>query len=348
MARKIDELKHAAHLVQAATLFYIEKKSKSEISHLLKVSATQVARLIDEAEKQGIVKIEVAAKSLENLSNKLRDRFKCLREVIVVPTVTDFTFQQDIYGKAAAEYFENNVKPGNKIAIGGGSTLFEMIRYLPEERREISIYPTAMIGRGPTISHIDPIVNVTLLWVKSGRANGMLHYCTVLPFEKKNTIAEIKREKDNFLKREKVKEVFRAMLEVDVVFSSVGSIAPEDMMEPLRQPNQRIEALRTLRASKPEFLGEQPTIENKLKQEGVVGEINYTFFDKDGITKADWNLFVIGLGVDELQKMAKNQDRRVIVIAGTRKEEPLRVVLKTGLCNTLITDAQTAKWLLAD
>ncbi len=92
-----------------------------------------------------------------------------------------------------------------------------------------------------------------------------------------------------------------------------------------------------------------------LKEEGAVGDMNYSFFNAAGHTTPEWKFF-LGLDVDFFAGMASAMSRRsgksrppktVVCIAGTKKVEPLRAALQRGLINVLITDAESSKALTA-
>jgi hypothetical protein len=209
-----------------------------------------------------------------------------------------------------------------------------MINALPDQRRDIDIYPAAIIGRGPVIAHIDPMILVTLLWAKSGREQGRAHYVTVLPPEKGSTREEVQKEYKQFHKtRKKVSELFEQMKDVDVVFASIGGL---EVSSEYRSA--------TSYATK-NLLGEMSLTEEDLRAEGAVGDIAYSFFNEKGETKPEWNFF-LSLGVKHLKQIAADPNKRVVVVVGGYKIAALKAVLRGKLCNVLITDAQAAETVL--
>src|SRR5205823_6164855 len=108
-------------LLEAIRLFYIEGLSKTEISHRLKVSNTQVGRLIREARDRGIVKIEFSPPLNARLKQELIYRFG-LRDAFVVPSTRDYAFDRMMCADVAAAYFEKIVRATSSVAMGGGNT----------------------------------------------------------------------------------------------------------------------------------------------------------------------------------------------------------------------------------
>src|SRR5262245_28863835 len=181
MPRKPDVDERLRQVLKVAHLFYEKEMTKTDISHEIRTSSTQVARLLEEAREQGYVRIEFRPPTLYDLGERLKARFDWLRDVIVVSYADDLAFLRRMLGKVAAQYFEDAVPEGAKVAIGGGDTMYEMVMALPSEERRIFLVPTAIIDSGPVLTHIDPIVLSTILWVRSGRKPGHARFATGLP-----------------------------------------------------------------------------------------------------------------------------------------------------------------------
>ena len=76
---------------------------------------------------------------------------------------------------------------------------------------------------------------------------------------------------------------------------------------------------------------------------GAVGEINLRFIDADGIQiNSDLDSLVISVTLDQLRRTPK----RVGVAGGRSKREALRAALRGGWLTDLITDVDTAEWLV--
>jgi DNA-binding transcriptional regulator LsrR (DeoR family) len=318
-------------LHKVATLYYEKGLKKYDIAHKIKQSPTQVGLLLKEAIEENIVQIKVNLPHFRVLKEALINKFS-LADAVVIPHDKDFALLRNNLSQATAEYFETFVGDGKKVAVGGGYLTYQMIEHLEDRLRDIDIYPTAIIGRGYTITHIDPIILVTLLWAKCGHQYGKAHYFTVMPSEDAATNAEIQKHYAEVQKSSKLRKLLREMNEVDFVFTGIGSLNADKTHHPnLSSPKNLAIALRYS--------------EEELKASGVAGDIAYSFFDKAGKTRPEWSVFP-SIEIETLKKMSKNSEKRVVVTAGYYKIKSLRTVLDNKLCNVLITDTVSAKTLL--
>ncbi|MCI0665324.1 MAG: hypothetical protein L0220_30045, partial [Acidobacteria bacterium] len=233
MPRKVAADERTQQVLKVAYLFYEKGMTKTEISHEISASATQVIRLLEEARDQGFVRIEFSPPKLHQLGEELKKKYGWLQDTIVISYADDLAFLRRMLGKAAAQYFEASVTDGATVAIGGGDTMYEMVMALPQEERNIFLLPTAIIDSGPVLTHIDPTVLLTLLWVRSGRRAGHAHFATGLPPNKPLSRQKLKEEYEEFCKRKAVQEVLAEMKRVDFMFSSLGCLKADPHYEKL-------------------------------------------------------------------------------------------------------------------
>lgn len=334
MPRKPEPEDRLRQVLKVAHLFYEQEMTKTEISHEIRASSTQVARLLAEAREQGFVRIEFSPPKLYDLSERLKRKFDGLRDAVVVTAAEDLAFLRRMIGKAAAQYFEANVDKDALVALGGGDTMYEMVMALPSRKREVRLTPAAIIDTGPVLTHIDPAVLVSLLWVRCGREAGHAHLVTGLPFNRPLSRQKLKEEYDEFSRRKSVHEVLTEMRRADFLFTSLGCLQTDPAYEKLA-PRPHRYLLENLRLT-----------EAGLQREGVVGDLNYSFFDAKGRTMPNWNVFP-ALGVEAVREMVQAQ-KTVVVAAGNYKLPALRAALQGRLLNVLITDEQAAQGLLQE
>lgn len=318
-------------LYQVANSYYIEGKKKAKIAGELEQSATHVANLLKEARERGIVSIEIRVPNERNLEISLKHKFQ-LQDVVVIPHDNDCGDLLKQLAKVAAEYFEKNVRAGMKIALGGGYLMYEMISCLDEKKRGIHIYPAAIIGRGPTIAHIDPITLVTLLWAKSGREKRHAHYITVNPAES-NLREDILDHYQKLSETPKVKELLQDIKAVDTVFLSIGGLEAD------------AEYISVTQYASQNLVEEMGMTKSELLEENAVGDIGYSFFDENGKGKGEWKVG-IPLGIEYLREMSRSNDKQVVVVVGSYKMKSLQAVMREKCCNVLITDSKAAKYLI--
>jgi deoxyribonucleoside regulator len=332
MPRRTDVDERLRLVLKVAYLFYEREMTQTDIAHEIGASTTQVARLLAEARAQGFVRVEFSPPKLKELGERLKGKFDCLRDAVVVSFAEDLAFLRRMIGKAVAQYFEENVRDGAIVALGGGDTMYEMVMALPQEERDIRLVPTAIIDTGPVLTHIDPSVLVTLLWVRSGRKPGQAHFATGLPFHKPLSRQKVREEYEEFSCRRAVQDVLSEMGRADFMFASLGCLRPDPDYEKLapRPHRSLLENLRLTAAG--------------LIKEGVIGDINYSFFDSEGRTTPDWNIFP-SLGTEQVGGMAR-AGKEVVVAAGKYKLPVLRAALEGRLLSVLITDESAARELI--
>lgn len=79
------------------------------------------------------------------------------------------------------------------------------------------------------------------------------------------------------------------------------------------------------------------------KRKGAVGEVNLRFIDANGKPiDSELNDLVIGITLDQLSKA----ERRIGVAAGLEKHEPTLAAIRGGWINVLVTDEETAEFLM--
>src|SRR5439155_10511450 len=154
-----------------------------------------------------------------------------------------------------------------------------------------------------------------------------------LPVQHLVSLREIERERRRLLRDPEVRQIYDAAQAVDVALCGIGMIGDQT----------------------PGFcaLAESFGISVKrLRQLGVVGEINYQPFDAEGEIVDQPELRALMrrlLSVDgaRLQALSKRDDRRVIAVAGGKdKRHAVRGALAGGFLNVLITDEDLAGLLL--
>jgi deoxyribonucleoside regulator len=326
---------------EAARLYYEEHLTKTQIANRLKVSNTQANRYLKEAMAASLVSIKLVPPRIKTLEFALTYRFKCLKEVIVVPLSGDARAQLARLGEVSASYFDTVIshieveQPGKRVrvCVSGGNTMYEVVRALPDKARNIEISPAALIGRGPFIpEHIDPLVLITDLWRKSGRPPKSAYYATVPPFDNCPP-AKIVKENEVLKKQPRVQTVWKKMHQFDVLFASIGCFKTA-------QPRTLLD-----------LLADTGITHTTLERDGIVGDIAYSMLDENGNPKhpsqAKGELFIT-LGVKYLQTASRNYPRRrVVLIAGQGKEEGITAALRGGTCNVLIVDEAAAEKVLS-
>jgi DNA-binding transcriptional regulator LsrR (DeoR family) len=122
----------AANAVRAARRFFIDGASKSEIAGELGLSRFQVARLLEIAREQGIVRIEIQEPAAidVDLAAHLADRYGLRGAVVVRPVDSSDDSRRSQLGQACAELLTRMATPADVVGISWGRTLHSMVGYI--------------------------------------------------------------------------------------------------------------------------------------------------------------------------------------------------------------------------
>jgi len=345
------------NLRRVAKWFYDEGREKTFIQEHLeaenpgqKIEIRNITKMLDKARNDGIIVIDFpeSASPERRLANRLRDRFGHLEKVIVVKDQEQYGDLLTRWGEEAAKYFDELVAQGRPLHVGlsGGETLLSFVNAVTEYPREhVHIYTSALIGRGrlpDKASHVDPLVNATILWTKCGRLPGHCHYATVPPYDAltRNQIAD---ELKALSERQPIREVIDDMNSINVAFAGLGLV---------KSNNPGLANQLTMTG-----LLEPIVTRETLLQEGAVGDLAYCFFDQQGGSKKAWDFFITAgycdparRGIAFFQQMVsdKKEKKKVIVMAGSFKQAAILPTLKAEAFNVWITDLHTAKSVLGE
>ncbi len=313
-------------MVRCLELYYRQQRSQKDIARALGVSAATVSRLLKRAFDEGLVRVELDLPRIPRLEAALVDTYG-LREAVVVATGGRGDIREEL-GLAAAGYFESVAANGMRIGLSCGSTLYQMIRSLRDRRfRGLKLYP---LSGESTLRLVDLFPN-TLVGIMAAKYRPHVT-AYALPVQHLASLGEIERLRRRLLRDPEIRRIYEAARDVDVALAGIGMIAEQT----------------------PGFcaLAESYGVSVKrLRQLGVVGEINYQPFNADGRIVEEPELRalmrrILSVGGDRLQALAKRPDRRVIAIAGGRaKLEAIRGALHGGFMNVLVTDDEVASAL---
>ncbi len=111
-------------LTRVAWLHFMEGVTQREIARYLGLSQPKVARLLDKAQKCGIVRISIASPYANclRIEGELRKLFPHLKDAVVVPTPRGGNLFESL-GRAGAWYLERVLQDGDLVGIAWGRTL---------------------------------------------------------------------------------------------------------------------------------------------------------------------------------------------------------------------------------
>jgi DNA-binding transcriptional regulator LsrR (DeoR family) len=318
--QKIDR-----RLVQTCRLFYEERLTKSEIARRQQLSVTHVNRLLIEGQRLGFVEIRVLGPRLKSLEIELLRRYD-LKDVRVVASADDPGSTLIELGKQGAAVFDETVRTGSRVGVSSGRTMFEVVSRIPEESREISIYPLNVIHESETrVTGVSANTSATILWFRS-RPSAIAHRIELFFPE---NVGRQPRELVQMMQQDpSIREALKALDDLDVFLLGAGDAGIESRFATLQnRPLADIES------------------EGHLQS---VGDIAFNALNETGEqlqTGAEELIFHVNL--QTLKSSAKSPRKSVILVAGgMNKSRVIEAAIQARLCNILVTDSDVAEHLL--
>lgn len=314
-------------LVQCLELYYRQGKSQKDVAETLGVSAATVSRLLKRAFDDGLVRVELDLPRTQELEAGLIER-RGLRDAVVI-VAGGRSDVREALGAAAAAHFEKLTANGMRVGLSCGYTLYQTIRSLRERRlRDLALYP---LSGESTLKLVDLSPNTLVGMMAAKYRPHVTAYA--LPVQHLASLREVERERRRLLRDPEIRRIYEAAQSVDVALVGIGQIAEQT----------------------PGFcsLAESYGVSvRRLRQLGVVGEINYQPFDAHGQIVDHPELRILMhrvLSVDggRLQMLSRRDDRYVIAVAGGRaKVDAVRGAVAGRFMNVLVTDEDVATALL--
>jgi DNA-binding transcriptional regulator LsrR (DeoR family) len=313
-------------VVRCLELYYRQQRSQKEIAQALGVSAATVSRLLRRAFDEGLVRVELDLPRTPRLEAQLVQRWG-LRDAVVVTTGGRGDIREEI-GLAAAAYFEKIAANGMRVGLSCGFTLYQMVRRLRDRRfRDLVLYP---LSGESTLRLVDISPN-TLVGMMAARYRPHVT-AYALPVQHLASLREIERARRRLVRDPEIRRIYEAAQDVDIALVGIGTIAEQT----------------------PGFcaLAESYGVSVKrLRQLGVVGEINYQPFTAEGKIVDEPELRalmrrVLAVEAERLHALARRHDRHVIALGGGRpKIDAIRGALQGRFLNVLVTDDAVASAL---
>jgi deoxyribonucleoside regulator len=314
-------------MVQCLELYYRQGRSQKDIAAALGVSAATVSRLLKRAFDEGLVRVELDLPRTQELETALVERFG-LRDAAVVAVGGRGDVREEL-GVAAAAYFEKIATNGLRVGLSCGFTLYHTIRALKDRRfKDLDLYP---LSGESTLKLVDLAPNTLVGMMAAKYRPHVTAYA--LPVQHLVSLRQIEQERRRLLRDPEVRRVYEAAQTVDVALVGVGQIGEQT----------------------PGFcaLAESYGVTvRRLREFGVVGEINYQPFDVEGriVDQPELRVLmhrVLSVSGERLQDLSRREDRYVIAVAGGRsKIDAVRGALRGRFMNVLITDEDVAQAVL--
>lgn len=315
-------------LMKVADMYFREEMSQEAIAQKLNISRTTVSRALTSAKKAGYIKVvfDFPLESSVDIEKQLEKKYG-IKEACVSLIPGDGDVKSEI-SKSAARYLARVLKNDMTIGLTWGRTIKRLIDAFDEESlgktlKIKGVHVVPFLGTNAPSNDGYEALRLTyssLLTSKLCELIRGINYSLPAPMYVKNP-----ELKELLMQEPEIARTLTKARECQLAIFSIGEL----------NENSAVGCLST----------EISDMLFSLKRQGGVGEILGRVFDRDGNTiPSEFDDRIIGLLLEDLKKIPT----KMCIISGREKAEAARVALKTGLIDVLITDSNTASYLLQD
>ncbi len=306
-------------LIRVASLYYEQDYNQQQIAELLRISRSNISRLLKEAKQKGLVEIRIRKRipTVPSLERELTARFGLQHVVVVDSQGSNYAETLSAAGQLAARYLEESLQPHDTLAIAWGTGVSAAVAALTPNPT-LGVEVAQMIGCVGTIeSVIDGPELARQLAMKLG---GHYYYLHAPLFVDSQTV------RDMFLNQPTIADTLSRARKARLGLVGIGTTAPGHSS--------------FLRAR---HLTEVQVAE--LRAQGAVGETSGKHFDIEGnAERFDINHRVIALSLPDVKRIP-----HVLAVAcGLAKKQSILGALRGGYIKALATDDITAAAVLEE
>lgn len=324
MERNVN-MKEDSFIIRVVEMHYKQGLSQQEIANKLNVSRTTVSRALTKAKENGIVEITINYPSGtgRELEMQLEEKYG-LKEVIVAYSNDEEKMESEI-AKNASDFLVRQIKNPMKIALTRGSAMQKMSVSLSSNPR-VNFLDTSEVVILPTEGQ----TNVPLSYPKEKRmiySNYVVEeVARIIGANSFGFLAPIyvsKKTKQALLEECCIIEFMDLIKAADLSMMGIGTLEEDSTL------------LKSGFVKKEDF--------KSLKEQGGKAEFMGHVIDADGnLVSEEYDSQIMSLALNDLKQIPV----RAGIAYGKKKQEAIHAVLNGNYINVLITDAQTARYLL--
>ncbi|MGX5668672.1 sugar-binding transcriptional regulator [Rhizobium daejeonense] len=305
-------------MVRASWLYHVEGLTQAQIGERMNLTRRRVNELLAAALEKGVVRVTFSSPLAENvdLEARLCARYG-LQDAVVAPTPEDLSHMHAVIGRASAAFLDRfiQVRRPASIGVGWGATLHETVQQMTGTSEPQMRIRSLMGGltRGSEINTFEIVRSLAKV------LNAKCHYFAAPIY------AGSEEAHDVIMAQPVFREFLRDGSSVELSFLSVGDVTGQSLQVRYGLP-QHVD------------IGE-------LVAAGAVGDLLGRYLDRDGRPiDHPLNLQVISPDLDAYRGIPT----RIIASGGPHKHAILGATLKAGLATVVVTDADSARWLLSE
>lgn len=301
--------------IKVCRLFYEEQFTKTEIEKKLQISRFKVARILKDANRSGLVKIQINEPDadLSELERELEAKFDLNSAVLVWDDEESLERLKKKVGEVAASYLLGILKKGDVFGVGWGTTTYELVNALPDAVGKKVRVVQVSGGNTALSSGIDSQALTMQLAKKFGVEPYLLHA---------PTLVDRPETRDALMKESALQQIFKIYQNINMLIAGIGAFFPGGFIGTRHIDHSEMEM---------------------LPQEDVVGEfLTYCFDVKGNICQTETLNRIIAIPIDVIRKVPCS----VAIAVGHEKAVGVIGAIRAGLINTLITDTTSAKTML--
>ncbi|MFC4866436.1 sugar-binding transcriptional regulator [Streptomonospora arabica] len=312
-SRALESGDDVAVQIAIARRYYHRDESKVAIAKAFGLSRFQVARLLQDARRDGLVRIEIGAPGSRDreLAAALQERLGLAKAVVVASAPSSPHMAVEYVGRALAEEVAAAVKAGDALGVAWSSTTVAMADALAQLR------PCSVVQLAGAIyppAGVPGSVEITRRLAQVARGDAHTIYAPLVVADAETA--------GGLLRQPEIDDVLKRARSLDLAVMSVGAWHPSasavyDLLSPQEQ--------------------------EEIAAAGACGEISGRLFDTAGrIVAASLSERVIGVTAEELQAVP----HRIVSSHGAFRAEATRAAVRAGLVHTLVVDSELAAALL--
>ncbi len=302
-------------LIDVSTRYYLKEQTQQQIANDLYLSRPTVSRILKKAREEGVVTIRVnyPTDNITNLRQRILNEFPVKKVYIAQSLSTEEKTLNEIC-KLAADVLYDHLHDGCSLAISWGRSVRRTIKYLRKKKLE----DTSVVEMFGSVSYEFEDSNSNRIGSELSEKIGATFYPISAPLFVKSM--DLKR---GLVDTPIIKNSLDKLKEVDFLItglSSIDTINYHSIWDVYMEDN----------------------IKEIIEKSGAKGFICAKFFDKDGeFLDIDLNKQVIGICNESI----KNKNL-ICISGGSSKVEAIRIALKSGMIDTLVSDELTLQKVL--